>query len=109
MNVCVGCGNEYEGTFCPECGLKCGPAIRCPACGTYVSGKYCSECGRLCADFAEDTSSEVTMAPSGGRGEVWTRGLDFKTADTDKKGLSGYLFGSVVNGIIDYDGTDIVI
>ncbi len=31
---CPKCGNEYEGKFCPECGLAADYKVFCPKCGT---------------------------------------------------------------------------
>lgn len=45
MVKCKDCGTEYEGEFCPECGL---PAERiCPQCGRKgeSGARFCNVCG----------------------------------------------------------------
>lgn len=46
---CSNCGNEFEGNFCPQCGV---PAERvalihhtCPKCGNEYDGNFCPACG----------------------------------------------------------------
>lgn len=102
VNICESCGKEYEGNFCPECGLKRGPVKRCPGCGAYVFGKYCSECGRLCdtASFAGDGASDVTIPSSGTRDYGGSRGLRYGDM---------LLGGYACTGLIDCDDLDIAI
>lgn len=42
---CPRCGTEYEGKFCPDCGLSADYKVFCPKCGTQHGSKFCPECG----------------------------------------------------------------
>ena len=46
MHKCQ-CGQEFEGNFCPNCGLKWQEEKTCPKCGATIAGnaRYCNECG----------------------------------------------------------------
>lgn len=57
--TCKNCGKEFVGRFCPECGTKYEPTRICPECGAEVRGKFCSECGARYPD--ESDLSEVTL------------------------------------------------
>ena len=57
MVKCKDCGTEYEGEFCPECGL---PAERiCPQCGKKgeSAARFCNVCG-----YAFDAKHEIGRA-----------------------------------------------
>lgn len=42
---CPNCGQEFTGTFCPNCGRASRPQRFCPQCGSRAEGNYCSFCG----------------------------------------------------------------
>ena len=50
---CPKCGNEYEGKFCPECGLAADYKVFCPKCGTQHNRKFCPECGTPAPDLGQ--------------------------------------------------------
>ena len=50
---CPRCGNEYEGKFCPECGLAADYKVFCPKCGTQHNRKFCPECGTPAPDLGQ--------------------------------------------------------
>lgn len=46
--ICKNCGKEFEGNFCPECGMQAGlQYTSCPKCGKERADgeKFCSGCG----------------------------------------------------------------
>ena len=47
QKVCTGCGQKFDGRFCPACGMKYEEEASwiCPSCGKTGTGNFCPECG----------------------------------------------------------------
>ena len=44
LSVCKSCGKEFAGRFCPHCGAPAGP-VTCLRCGREFEGRFCPSCG----------------------------------------------------------------
>ena len=55
---CPRCGNEYEGKFCPECGLAADYKVFCPKCGIQHNKRFCPECGTPAPDLQQPQKAQ---------------------------------------------------
>lgn len=65
MHKCTGCGAEFEGKFCPDCGTLRDNLILCPKCFAEIKqgARYCTECGlKQGAEKEEAKETEETEA-----------------------------------------------
>lgn len=68
MHKCRECGNDFDGKFCPNCGMKWEDEQVCPNCGAKCSigTRFCAECGHaLNATSEEQYHNNFTSVDNG--------------------------------------------